>query len=69
MSEIFSLKKNRERRNKLKVSQESMCSESLLPITTILNLACKVEEWVDFKIVLAMNFTRLVHTIFFKSAF
>jgi hypothetical protein len=68
MSEISFLKKNIQRRNKLKVSQESMCLESLLPIATILNHACKVEERVNFKIVLAMNFTRLVHISFFKSA-
>jgi len=68
MSEISSLKKNRERRNKLKVFQESLCSESLLQIATILNPACKVYEWVNFKTKVIMNFTRLVHTSFFKSA-
>jgi hypothetical protein len=67
MSEISFLKKNRERKNKLKVSQKSLCSKSLLPIATILNLTCKVEEWVDFKTMLAVNFTRLVHIDFFKS--
>jgi hypothetical protein len=67
MSEFFSRKKNRERKNKLKVSQKSPCCESLLPIATILNPACKVEEWVDFKTVLVVNFTRLGHTSFFRS--
>jgi hypothetical protein len=68
MSEISSPKKNRERRNKVKVSQESLCSKSLFPIVTILNLVCKVEEWVNFKTMLAMNFTRLVHIGFFRNA-
>jgi hypothetical protein len=64
MSEISSLKNNRERKNKFKASQESMCSESLFPIATILNPTCKVEEWVNFKTKIAMNFTRLVYTGF-----
>jgi hypothetical protein len=68
MSEISFLKKNRERRNKIKVFQLSLSFESLLPIATILNLACKVEEWVDFKTVLVMNLTKLVHISFFRSA-
>jgi hypothetical protein len=67
MCEISSIKNNRERKNKLEVSQESLCSESLLPIATILNPTCKVEEWVDFKTMLVANFTRLVHIGFFKS--
>jgi hypothetical protein len=67
MNEISFIKKNKKRIKKLKVSQESLCSESLLPIAIILNPACKVEEWVDFKTVLVVNFTRLVHIGFFKS--
>jgi hypothetical protein len=67
MSEISFLKKNRKRRNKLEVFQESLCFESILPIATILNLVGKVEEWVNFKTVLAMNFMKLVHTSLFRS--
>jgi hypothetical protein len=69
MNEISFLKKNKKRRNKLKISQESLCFESLLPIATILNPACKVEEWVNFKIMLVVNFTRLVHIGFFRMQF
>ncbi len=56
MSEISSLKNNRNRKNKLKFSQKSLCySESLLPIATILNSTFKVEVWVNFKTVLVDN--------------
>jgi hypothetical protein len=37
------------------ISEDSLCFESLLPIAMILNPACKVEEWVNFKIVLVNN--------------
>jgi hypothetical protein len=68
MSEISFLKNNRIRRNKLKVSQKSLCFKSLLPIVTILNPAYKVEEWVDFKTKVVVNFTRLMRIGFFRSA-
>ncbi len=67
ISEISFLKKNKEGENKLKVSQKSLCSKSFLLIATILNPTCKVEGWVNFKIVLVVNFKRLVHTCFFRS--
>lgn len=68
MNEISFLKKNKERRNKFKGFSINLVLQVSALNCNNFEPGMQNEEWVDFKTMLAANFTKLVHIGFFRSA-